>query len=158
VLGALSLEFRYFGLILAVLLSVFGAMYQGALIGVTFLVVFFLVVTLTNWLDVALVVAAWTLAFLTPVPSLSIAPTIFAGLHENRADALKVGVFSGLSIFLLGWTRNMAQVGLMLVPSPASYVVRPIPAPWPGLLCEQIDHTTPTSVLTTAGSPQLEKR
>jgi class 3 adenylate cyclase len=129
-LGALSLEFPYFGLILAILLSVFGAMYQGALIGVTFLVVFFLVVTLTNWLDVALVVAAWILAFLTPLPSLSIAPTIFAGLHENRADALKVGVFSSLSIFLLGWTRNMAQVGLMLVASPANYVVKPIPNPW----------------------------
>ncbi|MCJ7456058.1 hypothetical protein MUP07_04845, partial [Candidatus Bathyarchaeota archaeon] len=129
-LGAVGLEFPYFGLILAILLSVFGAMYQDALVGLTFLVAFFIALTLTRWLDVASVVATWILAFLTPVPSLAIAPTIFAGLHESRGDALKIGVVSGFSIFLVSWTRNMIQAGLMLVPSPSNYVTKAIPDPW----------------------------
>ena len=129
-LGAVGLEFPYFGLILAILLSVFGAMYQDALVGVTFLVAFFTALTLTRWLDVASVVATWILAFLTPVPSLAIAPTIFAGLHESRGDALKIGVVSGFSIFLVSWTRNMIQAGLMLVPSPSNYLTKAIPDPW----------------------------
>jgi class 3 adenylate cyclase len=129
-LGAISLEFPYFGLILAILLSVFGAIYQDALVGLTFLIAFFVALTLTRWLNVASVAATWILAFLTPVPSLAIAPTILAGLHESREDALKIGVVSGLSIFLLGWTRNMMQAGLMLVPFPSSYVAKAIPDPW----------------------------
>jgi len=131
VLGVLGLEFPYIGLMLAILLSVFGAMYQDALAGLTFLVVFVLASALTRgWLDVASVVATWILAFLTPIPSLAIAPTIFAGLHENREGALKIGVLSGVSIFLLSWIRNMTQAGLMLVPSPSNYVAIPIPDPW----------------------------
>jgi adenylate cyclase len=129
-LGAVGLESPYFGLILAILLSLLGAMYQDALIGLTFLVAFITVLALTHWLDVASVVAGWILAFLTPVPSLAIAPTIFVGLHESRGDALKVGVVSGFSIFLVSWTRNMVQAGLMLVPSPSSYVEKAIPDPW----------------------------
>jgi class 3 adenylate cyclase len=129
-LGAISLEFPYFGLILAILLSVFGALYQDALLGLTFLIVFLVTLTLTRWLDLGSVVAAWILAFLTPVPSLAIAPTIFAGLHESREDALKVGVVSGLSIFLLAWTRGMMQAGLMLVASPSNYVAKAVPDPW----------------------------
>lgn len=130
-LGAVGLEFPYFGLILAILLSVFGAMYQEALVGLTFLVALFIVLALTRgWLDVGSVVATWILAFLTPVPSLAIAPTIFAGLHENREGALKIGVLSGFSIFLLSWTRNMTQAGLMLVPSASNYVAKAIPDPW----------------------------
>jgi class 3 adenylate cyclase len=129
-LGAISLEFPYFGLMLAILVSVFGAIYQDALVGLTFLVAFFVALTLTRWLNVASVVATWILAFLTPVPSLAIAPTIFAGLHESREDALKVGVVAGLSTFLIAWTRNTMQAGLMLVPSPSNYIVKAIPDPW----------------------------
>jgi class 3 adenylate cyclase len=129
-LGGVSLEFPYFGLILAILLSVFGAMYQEALVGLTFLIAFFVALTLTRWLSVASVVATWILGFLTPVPSLAIAPTIFAGLHESREDALKIGVVAGLSTFLIGWTRGIMQAGLMLVPSPGNYVTKAIPDPW----------------------------
>ena len=129
-LGAVSLEVPYFGLIIPILLSVLGAVYQDALVGLTFLVAFFSVLTLTRWLDVGSVVASWILAFLTPVPSLAIAPTILAGLHESRGDALKIGVVSGFSIFLISWTRNMMQAGLMLVPSPSNYVTKAIPDPW----------------------------
>ena len=66
------------------LLSVFGAMYQDALAGITVLVVFIIALALTvSWLDMACVVASWILAFLTPVPSLAIAPTLFAGVHRK---------------------------------------------------------------------------
>ncbi len=109
-LGAIGLEFPNIGLILAILLSVFGAMYQDALAGITVLVVFIIALALTvSWLDMACVVASWILAFLTPVPSLAIAPTLFAGVHGKREEAVKVGVISGFSIFLLSWTRNMMQ-------------------------------------------------
>jgi class 3 adenylate cyclase len=131
VLGAVGLEFPYIGLILAILLSVIGAMYQDALAGLTFLVALFIALTLMGgWLDLASVVATWILAFLTPIPSLAIIPTIFVGLRQSREEALKVGVFSGFSIFLLSWTRNIMQAGLMLVPSPSSYVAKAIPDPW----------------------------
>jgi class 3 adenylate cyclase len=130
VLGVVGLEFPYFGLMLAILLSVFGAMYQDALVGLTFLVVFFVALMLTRWLSVACVATSWILAFLTSVPSLAIAPTIFAGLHEGRKDALKIGVVSGFSIFLLGWTKNMIEAGLMLIPSLSSYVAKATPDPW----------------------------
>jgi len=130
-LGAVGLEFPYIGLMLAILLSVFGALYQDALVGLTFLFAFLIALALTRgWLDVASVAATWILAFLTPVPSLAIAPTIFAGLHESREGALRIGALSGFSIFLLGWTRNMTQAGLMLVPSPGNYVAKTVPDPW----------------------------
>jgi class 3 adenylate cyclase len=130
-MGVIGLEFSNIGLILAILLSVLGAVYQNALAGLTFLVAFLITLTLTvSWLDLACVVATWILAFLTPVPSLAIAPTLFAGVHESRQDALKVGVVSGFSIFLLSWTRNMMQAGLMLVLSPSNYVAKAIPDPW----------------------------
>jgi class 3 adenylate cyclase len=130
-LGAIGLEFPNIGLILAILLSVFGAMYQDALAGITVLVVFIIALALTvSWLDMACVVASWILAFLTPVPSLAIAPTLFAGVHGSREDAVKVGVISGFSIFLLSWTRNIMQAGLMFVQSPSNYVAKAIPNPW----------------------------
>jgi class 3 adenylate cyclase len=130
-LGAVGLEFPNIGLILAILLSVLGAMYQNALAGLTFLIVFFIALTLiVSWMDVAYLAATWILAFLTPLPSLAIVPTLFAGLHDSREDALKVGVVSGFSVFLLGWTRNMMQAGLMLVTSPSNYVAKAIPSPW----------------------------
>lgn len=130
-LGAVGLEFPNFGLILAILLSVLGAMYQDALAGLTFLVAFVIAsMLIINWIDVAFVVAAWILAFLTPVPALAIVPTLFAGIHESRENALKVGVVSGFSVFLLSWTRNIMQAGLMLVPTPSNYVAKAIPNPW----------------------------
>jgi class 3 adenylate cyclase len=130
-LGVVGLEFPNIGLILAILLSVFGALYQNALAGVTFLVVFVVALTLIlNWLDLAFLAATWILAFLTSLPSLAIAPTLFAGLHDSREDALKVGLVSGFSVFLLAWTRNMMQAGLMLVTSPSNYVAKAIPLAW----------------------------
>ena len=131
VLGAVSLEFPNIGLILAILLSVFGAMYQDALAGLTVLVVFFLALALIlDWLDLACVAASWILAFLTPVPALAIAPTLFTGIHKNREDALKVGVVSGFSVFLLSWTKGIMQAGLMFVLSPASYAAKTVPNVW----------------------------
>ena len=130
-MGVIGLDFPAIALILAILLSVLSAMYQDPLAGVTFFVVFFITLTLTvRWLDVACVIATWILAFLAPVPSLAIAPTLFAGLHRSREDAVKVGVISGFSVFLLGWTRGVLQAGLMLVPSPSNYVAKAIPDPW----------------------------
>jgi class 3 adenylate cyclase len=130
-LGAIGLEFPNIGLILAILLSVFGAMYQNALAGLTVLVVFFISLSLiVGWLDVACVVASWIFAFLTPIPSLALAPTLFAGIHGKREDALKVGLVSSFSIFLLSWTRNMMQASLSFVQTSSSYVAKTIPAPW----------------------------
>jgi class 3 adenylate cyclase len=131
VLGAVSLEFPNIGLILAILLSFFGAMYQDPLAGLTVLVVFFLALALIlDWLDMACVAASWILAFLTPVPAVAIAPTLFAGVHKSREDALKIGLVSGLSVFLLSWTRGIMQAGLMIVPTAATYVEKTIPDPW----------------------------
>ncbi len=130
-MGAIGLEFPNIGLTLAILLSVLGAMYQNALAGLTFLVAFVLTFSLIfSWLDMACVAGTWILAFLTPVPALAIAPTLFAGLNGSRESALKIGLVSGLSVFLLGWTRNLMQAGLMFIPSPSSYVAKAIPDPW----------------------------
>lgn len=130
-LGAIGLEFPNIGLILAILLTVFGAMYQEALAGLTVLIVFFISLTLiVGWLDVACIVASCILAFLTPIPSLALAPTLFAGIHGKREEALKVGLVSGFSIFLLSWTRSMMQPSLSFVQASSSYVARAIPDPW----------------------------
>jgi len=130
-LGAVGLEFPNIALIVAILLSVLGAFYQGASAGLTFLVVLLITLVLTfHWLDMACVATAWILAFLTPLPWLAIAPTLFAGLHRSRENAAEVGLASGFSIFLLGWTRGMPSAGLMLIPSPSNYVTKAIPVPW----------------------------
>ncbi len=130
-LGAVGLEFPNIALVLAILLSVLGAMYQDALTGLTFLVAFVVASTLIiSWVDVALVVATWILAFLTPIPALAIVPTLFAGVHESRENAVKVGLVSGFSVFLLSWTRNLKQAGLMFVPTPSNYIAKTIPDPW----------------------------
>jgi class 3 adenylate cyclase len=131
VMGGIALEFPNIGLTLAILLSVIGATYQNALAGVTFLFAFVITITLVlSWLDVACVVTTWILAFLTPMPSLAIAPTLFAGLNGSRESALKIGLVSGLSVFLLSWARDLTQAGLMFVPSPGIYAAKPIPDPW----------------------------
>jgi len=130
-MGVVSLESANIALVAAILLAVPGALYQSAWIGVTFLIVFLFTLTLVlHWVDVVCVVATWILAFLTPVPSLAIAPTLFAGMHGDRKDALGVGLASGVSVFLLAWTRGLMQAGLMLVPSPSGYAMKAVPNPW----------------------------
>jgi len=129
--GIVALEFPNIALIIAILLSVLGAFYQNALVGLTFLVVFLITLMLTfRWLDMACVVASWVLAFFSPVPWLAITPTLFAGIHRSRENAVEVGVASALSIFLLSWSMGVSNVGLMLVPSPSNYVAKAIPSPW----------------------------
>ena len=130
-LGAIGLGFPNIALIVAILLSVLGAFYQDASIGLTFLIVLLITLVLTfHWLDMACVVTSWILAFLTPVPWLAIAPTLFAGLHRSRENGVEVGLACGFSIFLLGWTRGMLSAGLMLIPSPSDYAAKAIPDPW----------------------------
>jgi len=129
--GTVALEFPNIALIIAILLSVLGAFYQNALVGLTFLVVFLITLMLTfRWLDMACVVASWVLAFLSPIPWLAITPTLFAGIHRSRENAVEVGVASALSIFLLSWSMGISNAGLMLVPSPSNYVAKAIPSPW----------------------------
>ena len=131
VLGAVALEFPSLGMILAILLSVFGALYQNSFVGLTYLVVFLIVIALSlTWIETALIAGSWILAFFVP-PSLAIVPAALAGLHLNRQDAIKIGAVSGLSVFLLSWARSITQAGLMLVPFPSSgYNAKPIPEPW----------------------------
>ena len=130
VLGVVALESPSLGLLVAMLLSFFGATYQDPLIGLTYVVV--LVITLTvigGTAELAYMAGSWVLAFFFP-PSLAILPTVLAGLHETRQKATGVGALSGISIFLLSWTRGIQQNGLMLVPFPSSYAAKPIPEPW----------------------------
>ncbi len=131
VLGALALEFPYLGLILAVLLSGFGAMYQNAYIGLTYLIVLVLFVSLgQSWIELALMATSWILAF-SYLPPLAIIPTVLAGLHLGRKDAVKIGALSSITVFLLAWARGITKAGLMLVPFPATgYLAKPIPDPW----------------------------
>lgn len=134
VLGALALEFPYLGVLLAILLSVFGAMYQDPFAGLTYLVVFLVFAPIaTSWIEVGLLGGGWILTFLL-LPSwssLAIMPTILAGLHLSRQSAFKFGALSSISIFLLSWSRGIAQAGLMFVPFPSSmYAAKPIPEPW----------------------------
>ncbi len=133
VLGALALEFPSLALLLALLLSVFAAFYQGPFMGLTFVVVFLIMMALTtNWLETALVGASWVLAFLVPsLSSLAIAPVILAGLHHARQNAFKIGALSGITLFLMGWTKGVMQAGLLLIPFPAANATfKAIPEPW----------------------------
>jgi len=129
-LGVVAFEFPILGLIVAILLSALGSMYQDAMIGLTFLFILILtVVSMTNWVDLALVAASWVLAFFT-LPTLAIVPTVLAGLSRDRETALKIGAVSAVSVFVLSWTRNIMQAGLMIVPNPNNYAPKPIPNPW----------------------------
>jgi len=128
--GLLALEFPFLGLMLALILSILGAMYQDALVGLTFLAVFVVLTAVAmSWFDVALVASAWVLAFHT-IPSLAIVPTLFAGLHQGRQDAVKVGLVSAVTLFLLAWARGTVNLGLLLVSAPNNYLARAIPDPW----------------------------
>lgn len=130
VLGLVAIELPGLALIFSVLLSVVGAMYQNAFVGLVFLFVLVLFApVISGWLDMAIVTASWVLAFFA-TPSLAILPTVLAGYHDSREDALKIGAISGISLFLLGWARNIAQTGFVLVPSLSSYTPKPIPDPW----------------------------
>ncbi len=134
VLGAIGLEVPSVGLLLAILLSLFGALFQNQFLGLTFLIVFVVLVAVTTtWVEAALLATSWILAFLvTPaLAALAILPTILAGLHVGRQDAFKIGALSGFTIFLLSWAQGISQAGLMLVPFPTrGYVAKPIPEPW----------------------------
>lgn len=130
VLGALTFEFPGLALLVAVLLSVFAAMYQDPYLGITYFVVFIIFTSLgQSWIELALVATSWVLAF--TFPPLAIVPTIVAGLHLGRTGAVKIGALSAVAVFLLGWASGVARVGLMLIPFPATnYVPKPIPSNW----------------------------
>jgi class 3 adenylate cyclase len=128
-LGLVGIKSPRSGLMLAILLALIAATYQGALVGLTFFIVLVFASALNTW-EIASLITSWILAFLTSLPSLAITPTIFVGLHEREGDALKVGILSGITIFLLSWTRDISRAGLMLVPSTSSYVQKAIPTPW----------------------------
>jgi len=128
-LGLIGLKSPRIGLMLATLLAMFGALYQGALVGLTFLIVLVIVSSLDTW-DLASIITSWVLAFLTPLPSLAIIPPVTAGLYERPGDALRLGVLSGVTIFLLSWTRSVSQAGLILVSSTSSYVAKSVPSIW----------------------------
>ena len=74
-------------------------------------------------------VTSWILTFLTPFPSLAILPVVASGLYERQGEALRLGVLSGVTIFLLSWTRSLSNAGLILVPSTSLYAAK-IPSPW----------------------------
>lgn len=130
-LGVLALEFPYVGISLAILLSVFAAMYQNAYAGLTYLVILVLLVGLAqSSAELGLVASSWVLTFL-PYPSLGIVPTILAGLHYDRKTAVKIGVLSSVTVFLLAWSRGLSQAGLILLSHPAlGYGTKGIPTPW----------------------------
>lgn len=130
VLGALAFEFPGLALLLAVLLSVFSAMYQDPYLGLVYLIVFIIFGSVgQSWIELALVATSWILAFI--FPPLAMVPVIVAGLHLHRTGAIKIGAFSAIAIFLLAWASGMAKAGLMVIPFPASaYVGRPIPSDW----------------------------
>jgi hypothetical protein len=130
-LGLLGLELPSLALMLAVLLSVFGAFYQNPFIGLTFLVVLVVFASLTQtWIELGLLSATWLLAMLI-LPPLAIAPTILAGLHYGRQQALKIGILAAITTFLLTWSVGSARVALMpIVNHAAMYVPKPIPNPW----------------------------
>jgi KaiC/GvpD/RAD55 family RecA-like ATPase len=129
-LGLVAIELPGLALLLSVLLSILGATYQSAFIGITFLIILIILSSVVvGWFGLAMVVASWVLAFFA-VPTLAILPTVLAGLREDKQEALKVGAVTGLSLFLLSWARNIGQAGLMMVPSPNSYVPKPVPNPW----------------------------
>ncbi len=132
VLGAVALEFPTLSLLVAVLLDVFGAMYQNQFIGLAYGVIFILVFAFAgSWIEIALLSATWILTFMSPLPYLAIVPVVLAGLHLSRQNAVKIGGLAGISVFLLSWARGLMQAGLMLVPFPASSgITKPIPDPW----------------------------
>jgi KaiC/GvpD/RAD55 family RecA-like ATPase len=133
VLGIIGVELPGLALLVSILLSVLAATYQSPFIGMTFLIVLVLLsATIFGWFDTAMVTASWVLAFMLPLfmSPLAIVPTVIAGYHNSRENALKVGAVTGISLFLLSWSRGVSQAGLMLVPSPNNYAPKPIPDPW----------------------------
>ena len=130
VLGLVAIELPGLALLISVLLSVLGAMYQNPFVGLVFFAVLIIFSSLiSGWFDMAMVTASWVLAFFV-TPPLALLPTVLSGYRDSRENALKVGAFTGISIFLLSWARSTTQAGLMLVPSASSYVPKPIPDPW----------------------------
>jgi len=104
-------------------------MYQGEFLGLSFFIVMVLAASLEGRALASLIVS-WVLALLTPLPSLAIIPTIASGLYSRQGDALRLGIISGVTIFLLGWMRNISHAGLILVSSTSNYVAKNVPSPW----------------------------
>lgn len=130
VLGLVAIELPGLAVIIAILLSVLASMYQSPFVGTIFFVLFLLVTgVVSEWFDLTMVAASWVLAFFV-TPALAILPTVVAGYRDTREAALKVGVMTGVSIFLLSWAKGVSQAGLMLVPSTSNYSPKPIPDPW----------------------------
>jgi len=128
-LGIVGVRSPRSGLMLATLLTMIAATYQGELVGLTFFIVLVLASSMDNW-NLASMVTSWILAFLTPFPSLAILPTVASGLYERQGDSLKLGVLTGVTTFLLSWTLSLSRVGLILVPSTSVYVTKSIPSSW----------------------------
>jgi len=128
-LGLVGLKSPRIGLMLATLLAMFGALYQGALVGLTFLIILLIASSLDTW-DLASIITSCVLVLLTPLPVLAIIPSVTAGLYERPGDALRLGVLSCVTIFLLSWIRGVSQAGLILVSSTSSYVAKNVPSAW----------------------------
>jgi class 3 adenylate cyclase len=128
-LGIVGVKSVRSGLMLATLLTMIAAMYQGEMVGLTVFIVLVLASPLDGW-NLASMVTSWILTFLTPFPSLAILPVVASGLYERQGEALRLGVLSGVTIFLLSWTRSLSNAGLILVPSTSLYAAKSIPSPW----------------------------
>jgi len=128
-LGIIGVKSTRIGLMLALLFTLIAAMYQGEFVGLSFFIVLVLASGLESW-ALASLVLSWVLALLTPFPALAIIPTVAGGLYERQGDALRLGVVSGVTIFLLGWMRSISRAGLILVSTTSSYVAKSVPSPW----------------------------
>jgi len=128
-LGGIGLKSPRIGLMLALLLSMIAALYQGEFVGLTFFIVLVMASGLDSW-GLVLMITSWMLAFQTSFPSLAILPIVASGLYERRSEALRLGIVSVVTIFLLSWMRDVGRAGIILVSSTSSYVPKNIPSPW----------------------------
>ena len=131
ILGGVALQFPSTALWVALVLSMFAGFYQNSFLGVTYFIVFLLILALTTtWVEVALVAASLALA-LSSFPGLAVVPVVIAGLYASRESTLKIGVASALSSFLLSWSSGLSQAGLVLIPiARTDFVMQPIQNPW----------------------------
>lgn len=128
-LGIVGVKSPRSGLMLATLLTMIAATYQGELVGLTFFIVLVIASALDGW-NLASMVTSWIVVFLTPFPSLAILPTVASGLYERQGDSLKLGVLTAVTTFILTWTRGVSRAGLILVPSTSAYVANALPSTW----------------------------
>ena len=128
-LGGIGLKSPRIGLMLALLLTMIAALFQGEFLGLTFFIVLVMASGLDSW-GLVLMITSWMLVFQTSFPSLAILPIVASGLYERRSEALRLGIVSAVTIFLLSWMRNVGRAGIILVSSTSSYVPKNIPSPW----------------------------